>query len=93
MSQDLTKYRNISIHQILGLRHRRRASITCQFPGHNDSTPSLCIYPDNSYYCFGCGISGQNALDFALHVNGAVDLKRVKPDEFRKALTDLEDYL
>ena len=32
-------------------------------PFHEEKTPSFCIYPDNSYYCFGCGAHG-NAIDF-----------------------------
>lgn len=31
---------------------------------HPEKTPSFCIYPDNSYYCFGCGAHGNNAIDF-----------------------------
>lgn len=30
----------------------------CPFPGHNDSTPSFVVYSDGSFYCFGCGKSG-----------------------------------
>ncbi len=32
---------------------------------HKEKTPSFCIYPDNSYYCFGCGAHG-NAIDFLI---------------------------
>ena len=32
---------------------------------HEEKTPSFCIYPDNSYYCFGCGAHG-NAIDFLI---------------------------
>ena len=32
-------------------------------PFHEEKTPSFCIYPDNSYFCFGCGAHG-NAIDF-----------------------------
>lgn len=32
-------------------------------PFHDERTPSFFIYPDNSYYCFGCGVHG-NAIDF-----------------------------
>ena len=33
-------------------------------PFHTEKTSSFCIYEDNSYYCFGCGIHGNNAIDF-----------------------------
>lgn len=32
-------------------------------PFHKEKTPSFVIYPNNSYYCFGCGESG-DAITF-----------------------------
>lgn len=34
-------------------------------PFHEEKTASFFIYPDNSYYCFGCGVYG-NAIDFMM---------------------------
>jgi len=91
--EDLDKYRAISIHSILGLKHRARVSIRCVFPSHRDNSPSLSIYPNNSFHCFGCSMNGGGGIDFALAVNGCVDLKNATNFEFRKALEDLRDYL
>jgi DNA primase len=38
-----------------------RKRCICPFPGHKDTAPSFVIYCDtNSYYCFGCGKSGDS---------------------------------
>ena len=63
--QDLEQYRNIPISRILGIRDKgRRYSIKCPF--HGDTDPSMVIYPDNSFHCFGCGAHGNNAIDFVM---------------------------
>ena len=42
----------------------------CLCPFHNEKTPSFHIYTDmNSFYCFGCGISG-NAITFLMKKEG-----------------------
>lgn len=42
---------------------------TCCCPLHNDKTPSMVIYPDGHYHCFGCGKHG-NAITFVMeHMN------------------------
>lgn len=62
---ELQKIREVSIYKILGLRETgRRISMRCPFPEHRDSSPSFALYPENSYNCFGCGKSGQGAIDF-----------------------------
>lgn len=94
MKDDLERFRRIPLSRILNIRDiRREVSIQCVFPGHNDKSPSLRLYPNGGYHCFGCGLTGQNAIDFALHVNGVLNLKQVRPDEFKKAVDDLRDYL
>ena len=32
-------------------------------PFHSEKTPSFTVYPDNSFYCFGCGVGG-NVITF-----------------------------
>lgn len=40
-----------------GIKPDRKGFICCPF--HNEKTPSMKIYPkSNTYYCFGCGASG-----------------------------------
>lgn len=38
-------------------------------PFHEERTPSFFIYPNNTYYCFGCGEHG-NAVDFLVNKFG-----------------------
>lgn len=33
---------------------------------HNDKDPSFAIYDDNSWHCFGCKKTGQNAIDYIM---------------------------
>ncbi len=65
--EELNRLRDVSIHSVLGFTNDgRRVDILCPF--HSERTPSCYIYADNSYYCFGCGENGQNALDFIMAV-------------------------
>lgn len=62
---ELQKLRDVSIYRILGIQYSgRRISIRCPLPNHRDATPSFCLYPNNSYFCFGCGTHGRGAIDF-----------------------------
>jgi len=59
----LEQLREVKIITILGGKDNgRRLKVKC--PIHNEKTASLVLYQDNSYHCFGCGINGQNAIDF-----------------------------
>lgn len=62
-NEELNKIRNIRIHQILNVKDNgRRISIRCPF--HNERTPSFVLYPENNYFCFGCGKTGDGAISF-----------------------------
>lgn len=50
-------------------------------PFHEEQTASFFIYPNNSYYCFGCGVHG-NAIDFVMKKLGY---------SFQEACSVLED--
>ena len=72
----------------------------CPFPDHQDDTPSLYIYPDERFYCFGCrrhgdcvdlwaGMQGiepgmEAALDLAREFG--VELLERDPEARRKAM-------
>lgn len=64
MTQNIEKLRAYPIANFFGVRGGRRIHVRCPF--HNDKTPSLVIYPDNSYHCFGCGARGKGAIDFVM---------------------------
>jgi len=55
---DFTRFINTRITVASGKRQT-----LCTF--HEEKTASFFIYPDNSYYCFGCGVHG-NAIDFVM---------------------------
>lgn len=65
------------LYKFKRLRRTGRGYEAC-CPFHNDKAPSLVIYPDNKFRCFGCQKTG-DAIDFMrmLHdvdVRGAVNL-------------------
>lgn len=84
MSKDeIELIRQIPISRLLGIRENgRRYSIRCPFhPG--DKTPSLVIYPDQSWYCYGCTKHGQNAIDFTMALGC----------NFKEAIEELKQYI
>lgn len=63
--EEIQKLRDISIIVLLGLKDTgRRHFIKCPF--HADTSPSLMIYPNNSYKCFGCSRQGRGAISFLM---------------------------
>ena len=49
---------------------RKGKILTGLCPFHNEKTPSFTVYPETqSYYCFGCGASG-DVIDFAALLYG-----------------------
>jgi len=63
--EEMERLRNIPIQDILGIRNTgRQQNVVCPF--HGDTNPSMTIYPDNSYKCFGCGIYGMGAISFVM---------------------------
>ncbi len=40
---------------------------TCPF--HDDEEPSLKVYPDGHWYCFGCNVNGRDKLDLYARLN------------------------
>ena len=80
--KELKKYREVRIHKLLDVKDDgRRQTLRCPF--HRERTPSFSLYPDNSYFCFGCGVSGQNAIDLLLE-SGA---------KFEEALEELKKFV
>lgn len=78
---DIERARAVSIYDILGLKQKgRRVSIKCVF--HTDSTPSLAIYPNGGYHCFGCGKNGHNAIDLCMDLGMT----------FKEAVSQLKDF-
>ena len=50
------------VRELTGLEPRRNGKVNC--PLHADDTPSLHLYEDGTFYCFGCGAGG-SIYDFA----------------------------
>lgn len=64
-NQTIEYCRQIRIQRLLGIPDLGRDyKIKCVF--HSEKSPSLLIYGDKGYRCFGCGKSGQNAIDFVM---------------------------
>ncbi len=82
MELDLARLRDIPLHDLLGLKSARRQMIKCPF--HAERSGSCMIYPeDNHWYCFGCGSTGQGAIDFLVASGCTV----------KEAIKELTDYL
>jgi RepB DNA-primase from phage plasmid/CHC2 zinc finger len=50
------------VRQLAGLEPTRNGKVNCPF--HDDADPSLQLYDDGTFYCFGCGTGG-SIYDFA----------------------------
>lgn len=50
------------VRELTGLKPRRNGKVNCPF--HDDQTPSLQLYDDGTFYCYGCGAGG-SIYDFA----------------------------
>jgi hypothetical protein len=50
------------VQELTGLKPRRDGKVNCPF--HSDETPSLQLYKDGTFYCYGCGAGG-SIYDFA----------------------------
>jgi hypothetical protein len=50
------------VRELTGLKPRRNGKVNCPF--HADETPSLQLYEDGTFYCYGCGAGG-SIYDFA----------------------------
>ncbi len=50
------------VRELAGLEARRDGKVNCPF--HPDDTPSLQLYEDGTFYCYGCGTGG-SVYDFA----------------------------
>ncbi|MGI8412374.1 MAG: CHC2 zinc finger domain-containing protein [Solirubrobacteraceae bacterium] len=60
---------------LAGLKVSRTGKVACPF--HEDATPSLQLYEDGSWYCYGCAVGG-SIYDFA----GALWRTATKGNEF-----------
>lgn len=79
--EDIQKLRDIPIPEILQTEIRGRSkNVICPF--HGDTNASLCIYDDNSFYCFGCKAKGKGAIDF-LMADGMT---------FQEAIEELKEF-
>jgi len=75
---------------LAGAQPDRAGKIACPF--HNDHTPSLQLYPDNSWYCFGCQ-QGGSIYEFTAalwgvrrHPGWRADLRRSLAEVFSSAV-------
>jgi hypothetical protein len=57
------------VHRLTGLEANRAGKVSCPFH-RPDRTPSLQLYPDGSWYCFGRCQTGGSVYDFAARLYG-----------------------
>jgi DNA primase len=58
----------IAIYEDIGVKLRHSGNkYVANCPFHDEKSPSFFVYPDGSYYCFGCGAYGE--LDAILNKN------------------------
>ncbi len=78
----LDLYRKVPLHRLVGNPNiSRKIKIRC--PIHNDRTPSMTLYPNGSWHCFGCGAHGHNAIDFCMALGST----------FQEALEEIKPYI
>jgi len=61
------------VRVLSGTAPHRGGKVRCPF--HPDRTPSLQVYPDGGFYCFGCRRGG-TIFDFAAHLWGITPRQR-----------------
>ena len=74
------------VHALTGLSPDRTGKIHCPF--HQDRTPSLQLYEDGTWYCYGACKAGGSIFDFASRVCGGLDTKGRAFLELRARLAD-----
>lgn len=72
------------VRELAALEPRRDGKVNCPF--HADDTPSLQLYEDGTFYCFGCSAGG-SVYDFAGHL-WSLDTKGRGFLELRARLAD-----
>ena len=81
-NDELEILRSIPIHSILGLSNDgRKVKMKCPF--HNEDTASFFIFPENTYYCFGCARGGYGSISFLVDLGYS----------FEESIQELEHYL
>ncbi len=80
--RDTDKLRQIRIHKILAVDDNgRRVKMRCPF--HNERTPSFFLFEDGGYKCFGCGVHGNNVIDFLMETG----------ESFANVIEELKKYV
>lgn len=62
--EELEKIRMVSLHEVLGLTKGKRVKLKCPF--HQEKSASFYVFPNNTYKCFGCGVQGNNSIDYLI---------------------------
>ena len=78
------------VRELAGLEPRRNGKVNCPF--HHDDTPSLQLYEDGTWYCYGACQAGGSIYDFAARLwlsdtkgRAFLDLRDRLAEEFRVA--------
>jgi len=65
---NLQKCRDLPIDMLIGTEviNAGGGRKKCLCPFHSEKTPSFVVFENNSFYCFGCGVHGNNMIDFVI---------------------------
>lgn len=63
--EEIEQARNVPLESLIdGLKLKSGKLVMC-CPFHDEKTPSFTVFKSNSYYCFGCGESG-NSISYVM---------------------------
>lgn len=64
--QAIEQAKDFPIKEIVGVPVKNTGRyLTCTCPLHQENTPSFIIYPENTWYCFGCN-QGGDSIDLVM---------------------------
>lgn len=64
--QDIENAKSFPLENIVNVPIKKSGKyFTCNCPIHQEKTPSFVIYPENTWYCFGCN-QGGDAIDLVM---------------------------
>lgn len=84
MNKEIDQLRDISVGKFFNFSRPIVRPVLVKCPFHNDSTPSMALYPDNGFHCFGCQAHGKGSIDFIMQLG---------PCSFKEACNELKKYL
>lgn len=64
--EQIEKMRSVDIRKAFFHLNATRRVVCVVCPFHKDRSPSLALYDNNTFHCFGCKAHGRGAIDFVM---------------------------